>query len=810
MDHKKSYIPIKVFISYLAIIALVVTVGWILYTENSAFSLAEDKISEENTKVLKVGNLLTSVYKTENFGRITIQSTKYQDFQNYLDQERALRQEIDSFKIQLKSRDQIMLLDSVKGLLRLKTENIVELKRIKRQATDEIAMKRAINNMGKMQESLRKLRLNDFVKNTSKLSDYERRVYGEYVDYMNQNIKEDSTNTLSKKKSDSLLAASKKLLYNVRSLTEKKNATLYSKEISLLKNELLISEKLRKVLSVIEAEIILNTTKKNAEKELALKKTNNVVMTAAIIGLVLTLFFSILILTDFSKTQSYKKRLEIANERTSSLLQNREQLITTVSHDLKTPLSTIIGYTELLNGSSLNKKQEYYTKNIQGSSEYISKLVQDLLDFTKIEAGKIVIEPVAFSLGEVIREVANSVQSVYQSKPIELMITVEKCFDTKVISDPFRLRQILTNIIGNAYKFTEKGFIKINAVCIGNEIRITIEDSGIGIKEENLNLVFQEFTQADNTIEKSYGGTGLGLTISKKMAEILGGQLSLSSHYGKGSTFSIVLPLEFDDSVAVERAETTTQKIDKLTAIVVDDDESLLRLTTEVLKQKGFTVRAFSRAQDALNTIDSTAYDFVITDIQMPEMDGFELLENIKKSENHKDQPVFAVTGRGDLETEEYHQAGFAAVIRKPFSPTVLLDTIYGIFGKPQLSATTTTSASIKNNSKNQHYSLDSLITFLPDDGDALRDVLQSFEKTTLDNLVILEKAVQENDTVKLKEISHRMGPMFRQISTNEIGKLLETMELHVDSAENAATLLADLKQKTTELFELFRKDSVI
>ncbi|RZJ98100.1 MAG: HAMP domain-containing histidine kinase, partial [Flavobacterium sp.] len=244
-----------------------------------------------------------------------------------------------------------------------------------------------------------------------------------------------------------------------------------------------------------------------------------------------------------SKTESYKTQLEIANAKAKKLLNDREQLISTVSHDLKTPLSTIVGYSELLSNSDLNTKQKHYNKNIKSSSEYISKLVQDLLDFTKIEAGKIVVEPIPFSLSVVIDEVAKNIQAVYSQKEIDLRINIDPEFTKNIVTDPFRLRQILSNLIGNAYKFTLKGSIAIEAKIIDENVSISVIDTGIGIKESSQKIVFEEFTQANDGIEKIFGGTGLGLTIAKKMAETLNGTLKLESKFGYGSTFTIQFPL---------------------------------------------------------------------------------------------------------------------------------------------------------------------------------------------------------------------------------------------------------------------------
>ena len=253
-----------------------------------------------------------------------------------------------------------------------------------------------------------------------------------------------------------MLTVSKKALKDVVVATANKNESLAVQERKLLDNEILISEKLRRIVNVLEKELIQNITLNTENREKSLQKTNQIVAYAALVGFVLTISFLVLILNDFSKSQSYKKQLESANLETEKLLKNREQLIATVSHDLKTPLNTILGYTELLSSSDLSKKQLNYTSNIKGSSEYISKLVQDLLDLTQIEAGKISIETIPFSLRKYIEEVANNVQAIYSTKPIELQISIDKSLDGLIVGDSFRLRQILSNLIGNAYKFTSK------------------------------------------------------------------------------------------------------------------------------------------------------------------------------------------------------------------------------------------------------------------------------------------------------------------------------------------------------------------
>ncbi|MDR7372580.1 ATP-binding protein [Flavobacterium aquidurense] len=811
MQSKKSYMPVKVLFSYVALLALVVTVGWFLYSENVIYNRLEDKIALEKMKILKVSKLYSNVYKTESLARKTIQTNSEKDFKSYLVETDSLKARIDTLKNIVTTEYQKILLDSVVYLLGEKTNNIKQLKTIKNKGDDEVSVNSAIDEITKMEFKLRKLELQDFTKNPNQLGSYQKNVLQKYVDYLNQNIPDDSTNTLSKKASDSILANSKKLLSSVKLRAEKKKESLNFEENKLLKNEIAISDQLRKVLRIIEREIIINSIKNNSLKEKSLKKVNEIVTASAIIGLLLTVVFSIIIVSDYSKSQLYKKQLEIANFKTRNLLKSREQLISTVSHDLKTPLSTIVGYTELLGNSDVNTKQSYFIKNIKNSSEYITQLVQDLLDFSQIEAGKISIEKVPFFLPEIIDEVAKSIQTVYKQKNIDLIINVDEKLNTKIVGDPFRLKQILSNIIGNAYKFTEEGFIKIEAKIAEDErfFNVTIEDSGIGIEKGNQQLVFEEFAQANENIEKKYGGTGLGLAICQKIISILGGSLSLESTFGKGSTFKIQLPLLFNTSSTptVEIKKPKIRHTKTQTFVVIDDDINLLNLTSGVLKQEKHQVLSFSSAAKALEALQNTKFDFVITDIQMPEMDGFMFLKKLKNAGNnvYQNQPVIALTGRTDLASAAYSEAGFTTVVQKPYSPKILLETIHLILENDTLPVVTIHDTEEKTS---QHlYSLDSLKDFLGNDNEALKEVLKSFMESTEENLTSMEAAIAEENTAEINAIAHRIAPMFKQIEAREIGEILKVLEKNDFEISDLKDIFKALQSKVVSLFRIVQKE---
>ena len=435
-------------------------------------------------------------------------------------------------------------------------------------------------------------------------------------------------------------------------------------------------------------------------------------------------------------------------------------------------------------------------------------MVQDLLDLTQIEAGKITLEKTAFNLPNLIDEIAKNIQSVYNKKEINLQFEIDESFNKNIISDAFRLKQILTNIIGNAYKFTENGFIKIsaNANLQSKIIAIKIEDTGIGIEESKRELIFKEFTQANENIEKNYGGSGLGLTISKKLTEILGGKISVKSEVNKGSVFEISIPLEFDNSNKNE-AKTSTKNLKNYTAIVVDDDSNLLQLTSEILKQNNFTTHSFTSGKEAFEFAKNNTFDILITDIQMPILDGFELLKSLQENKLIiKNQPIIALTGRTDLSKKEYLNFGFSAIIKKPYSPNYLMQIVYSSLNNESFK-TDIEENNLEGNNSNSYYSLGLLQSFFPNDNTAINEVLLSFMKTTNQNLEHLENAILKNNTLEIKEIAHKMYPMFKQIKSNEIANLLEDLEEKAKHKNNLKSDYKIIKEKIEILFNNLNKE---
>ncbi|MBL7473931.1 ATP-binding response regulator [Robertkochia sediminum] len=784
MARLKKVITAKVLISYLVLLLLAIVAGWIIYAELNSFTRAQENNTQENNKVFGIGRLLTQMYESESFARSAIQSSKESTYRAYLQKTDSIRITLDSLRTITTNANQQALLDSIGILLEQKVTNIRELRQIRNNNASEIALDRAIEKFSNIEETLGRLSLEDFVANPDALGTRRRDLLQEQINILNNYIPRDSTNTVDERTLDSLVIASRAMLEQIQKETARQRLSVAIKENTLLQNDLNTSQQLRQILSVLEKELLENARETNAERKRILNRSINVLSWAAVIGVVLAILFSLVILNDFLQSQRYREQLEEANEYTQTLLKGREQLISMVSHDLRTPLNTILGYTELLAGNTQTQKEAYYAGRIRTASNYVTKLVDDLLDYTKLEAGKVTIDPVPFQLPKLIKETAESVRTIYSNKPITLTYDFPEKLPGKLISDPHRVRQILNNLIGNAYKFTESGTItlSLNHDAASDLVTIGVQDSGIGIPKEKQADIFREFIQAEAGHEKKFGGSGLGLFISRKLAGLLEGDLKMTSEEGIGSSFTLELPARFSKlpSKPSEVSQKPAGDLSGKIVVIIDDDTLLLQMLEDWLRTTNAGVHPFKSATEALSKIPEIDYDLIITDIQLPGINGFRFLELLRTDPayRYKDQPVIAVSGRKDLDAQKYLKNGFTAFLFKPYNPSDLLEVIRNLEttgnaeSKPPIAAPTektTTSPAL--------FVLDDLMGFMDHDKIAVRKLLDDLVITTEDDLIRMKALAEAKDRKAISDLAHRMRTMFHQIHAKHMVSALDTLE---------------------------------
>ncbi len=546
----------------------------------------------------------------------------------------------------------------------------------------------------------------------------------------------------------------------------------------LWQNDVQISRKLDDLLHNFEEEVLANSQKLSLERKQIFENSKNLLMIAFLVALGIIVISSIVIINDFVNSQRYRRRLEAANRKSNNLLKNREQLISMVSHDLRTPLSSIVGYSELLSKQNISEKGQNYLSHIKYSSEYISKLVDELLDYTRIEAGKITIEKVPFNTTEIIDEVANNVKSAYKTKDINLSLSFSETVNNlNFSSDAYRIKQILYNLISNAFKFTEHGTVHIQADARqlnGDEyeIGIAVTDTGIGIKKEQQQHIFDEFTQANDEISKRYGGSGLGLHISQKLAHLLRGKIYLESYENKGSTFT----LRFLAEKVVERTKTTQiitndKNPDLITIIVIDDDLSILSLIEELLKQKNINAITFNNGKEAFEQMENFNFDLVITDIQLPEMNGFHFVTLFNEQYKNNPLPVLAITGRRDVPESFYMKSGFSGILPKPFTPEQFYQKLKIFF--PKLDTEVEHKPIMVSNNIVGGYTPEILESFMGDDREGIIGIYEHFLKESSENIQTLKLLADRQDYKGIKAIAHKMTTMFAQINAKRESEIL-------------------------------------
>ena len=383
--------------------------------------------------------------------------------------------------------------------------------------------------------------------------------------------------------------------------------------------------------------------------------------------------------------------LEAAKHRAEAATEAKAQFLANMSHEIRTPMNGVLGLTHLVMGTTLTERQRDYLNKIETSAMALLAIINDILDLSKIEAGKLTIEAIEFGLDSVLDHVCNVSASKVAEKGIELLFHIEPSVPRTLVGDPVRLRQILLNLAGNAIKFTEHGEVVLSVTIAGREagrvaLTFSVRDTGIGMTEAQLANLFQDFSQADTSVTRRFGGTGLGLSISKRLVDMMGGTISVKSEEGRGSTFSFTLPFACNQ-VDQERF-TLPPRLKDLRTLVVDDNSTACMLEAAILISWSMRVETASSGSDAIAKIElaeskGRPFDLVLMDWQMPEIDGIQAAHMIATSESLTHRPtvimVTAFGSEGMLATSEI--VGVSTILTKPFAPSQLFDCVISIFG---------------------------------------------------------------------------------------------------------------------------------
>ena len=476
-----------------------------------------------------------------------------------------------------------------------------------------------------------------------------------------------------------------------------------------------------------------------------------VIVTGLIVSDIILLIISYLIIQrDIREKEKNRKRLEDTIKQNISLLEMRKNIILTISHDIRAPLNVIGGSAELAMDTRDKKRRDNHLNNIKIVCRHITHLLNNLLDVYRLNEAKETRNDVPFNLDDLLGRTVSGFSHIVNNKGI----LFDHQFDNtgvKLLGDMDRIAQIVDNLLTNAVKFTESGTISFNARYGDGHLYLEVKDTGIGMNEIMLSRIFRPFERL--APETNTDGFGLGLPITKGLVDLLGGTITVSSKAGSGSTFCVTLPLPTTDKL-IEDENIISPHSDNLpqNILVIDDDPMLLNIVKEMLERNGVNCKTCATAKEVVKAMRNQDYDLLLSDIQMPGTNGFDLLALLRNSNigNSHTIPVIAMTARGDRDKEAFLNTGFTDCIYKPFSSSELLSLI----------------SAIKKQQADEKPGID-FSTMLSEVSDGMT-LLCSFVAQSEKDREELESAMKNNDRIKMREAAHRMQSSWDLLHTGD------------------------------------------
>ena len=824
MQRPFKFTKLKLITGYILILLLGAIAIVFIYKQTIALTQKGNDEIVMQQKLFIISNTLTKLYEAENTGIAFSQTGTQKNCDTYMTLIEHIKDNMDTLKNLSISSEQNLRIDTINTLLGKRIENLKDLYYVKKYYIPEDFYNKTIEKIGTLKDSadvIPDLREKIITVIDSNYIIRERK--GLFRTKRDSILKVDTSlhrivDTLSmvttNNNTDTLMNVIRDSWSQYQQQKEEIDAEVSRREDIVIQSGQHITERLKRVLKDLEKEELENTMIRLEQQQITTHHLTRTISWIAIIACVLVVFFVVLIINDITQSQRYRRELEAAKTYTERLLHNREKLMLTVTHDIKSPLSSIIGYIELINNTQLEERQHYFLKNMKGSAEHILHLANNMLDFSKLESNKMEINTVPYNPGRLLQETADSFLPLAAQKNLKLKSDISNVLNGLYLGDSMKVRQIVVNILSNAIKYTREGKVSLSAFISGtkdDQFIIVIKDSGPGMTKEEQELIFKEFTRLTPQHNNGAEGTGLGLTITLQLVHLLDGELTLESKKGEGSTFTVKFPLIKATSQESQPTETPSSlpvMHEGMKAFIVDDDILQLTVTTELLRKAGIQCDTCTHPQEVLSRLEKGNYNIVLSDIQMPEMDGFELVQQIRESPNQqiKNIPVIALSARDDMHEKEYQEAGFSAYLNKPYTPEQLYSRVNDLLGCAiEMNQPTT-----QTSDKNALYNLDMIMVFADNDKDAANQIIGSFISDCKTNFQLLVQHLESHETEQIAKLAHKMLPMFKQLAINDvIPSLLFLEKMPLDTEENKIREnIEKILQEGNDVLQLLEKET--
>ncbi len=623
----------------------------------------------------------------------------------------------------------------------------------------------------------------------------------------------------AKKESADRITEIQSVVSEIEQKESKQLRTQTALELVLLNKDKDLTLQITGLIRKLETDAYYNSWQKTENANKHAEKSSTFIMVLMFSGALLILLLITLIIYDITKSDLYRKKLADEKSRAEKLAKIKEDFLANMSHEIRTPLTAILGYSERLQKEKLDEKQNLYVKAINTSAGHLLSIVNDILDLTKIETGHLRFEKINFIPSQIISEVCEALKLKADEKNLVLDYSIDKIKNTVLLGDPLRLKQVLFNILGNAIKFTGQGSVTVKPKLIPQNnfpnrianLKIEIMDTGIGIPQEKISELFTEFAQADSSISRKFGGSGLGLSISKRIVEYQDGNIEVKSEEDKGSTFIITIPYEVVEIKApiLEKKITSSanSNLSGMKILLAEDVEINRELQTQILKEAGAIVDSAVDGREAIEKLKRNSYDFVLMDVQMPGTSGIEAIREIRNV-MHLPIPVIALTAnvmQDDI--DRYLREGFNGYITKPFKEVELIEKILQVNKVSPLVIKEYNNGLEKVNEK--AYDLADLTKASNGNNDFMIKMTALFISNCEDTLQIMEKLIERKDFAAAGATAHKLIPSCRHFCIYDGAEQLKKIEINASSnnVKEIKRNFADAKSILENVVSELKKD---
>lgn len=796
---KRMSFKIKIIVIMSVISVLVTVIGIFVYLQFSGIVKQVKEATRTDLRIVAAKELLNDLTDAEN----SVKTFTLTRDTVYLNEYDSIVANVDSKVVLLYAGSNNTFedrknMDSLNSLTSLKFQILNEILALQ----NEFRVKEALQKVSEKIEKVAKEEKVQVAKDQKKEDAREGRLSKYFKKPVPKEAKQDKVD----------LSALTKEIKVIKEEENRKEEEIVSRELDLIFMDKAITVEIRKILRDLELAEIRKIENKTEAAKIEVSKTNSWIVVICIVIGVLLILMSYNIINYVRNNNRYKRIMQKARREAENLALAKEQFIATVSHEIRTPMNSIVGFTEQIAKGPLSEEQRKQIEIVSKASNHLLLLLNDVLDLTKLQNNKLTLQKVGFRPVAVMKEVIDLNKQMADLKGLNLTFDIRNEVPDVLIGDPFRLKQILINLISNAIKFTKVGNIQIDIRSLLKSdfqvtLRIDVKDSGIGIDEKKIQKIFEEFEQAEESTAKDYGGTGLGLSITKKLIELHHGKIDIESIPNQGTTVSIEItyPIGSESDILEENKQILkVADLSKLKMLIVDDEKFNRDLLVMILKKHDVLLTEASNGLEALEEVQKNHYDLILMDVRMPKMTGIEATRKIRsmKDEISKNTPVIILTAAVTEEEQKYYfSEGINEILPKPFKEQELLDAIISILHK-KVEPNVQTEKKIQVNETGTNVKdvdFSDLKKLSDTDMDFYLDMLLTLQSGLITGMENLKNSNAEKDWKNMAEFAHKMSSPSKHIHANRLFKALKDIENRCRKTQNLETIQVVVEESQNE-----------